>query len=116
MSKSRVRPRGSQHLQFSLGERCFFGLCPVAEGTYGFGHVNDPTIRDRVQGRLQRLRTRFAEFGGAVPEYLAALDCDEQIHCSSIQWIDQDQWHAGRVLLIGDAAHASSPILVGEFQ
>lgn len=105
------RPRALQHLQFFLGEGCFFGLCPVAEGTYGFGHVNDPTIRDRVQGRLQRLRARFAEFGGPVPEYLAALDRDEQIHCSTIQWIDQDQWHAGRVLLIGDAAHASSPIL-----
>lgn len=105
------RPQGSQHLQFFLGEDCFFGLCPVAEGTYGFGHINDPTIRDQVQGRLQRLRARLAEFGGAVPEYLAALDRDEQIHCSTIQWIDQDPWHAGSVLLIGDAAHASSPIL-----
>jgi FAD-dependent urate hydroxylase len=105
------RPEGLQHLSFFLGDGCFFGLCPVAEGTYGFGHVNDPTIRDQVQGRLQRLRTRFAEFGGVVSEYLAALDNDEQIHCSTIQWIDQDQWHAGRVLLIGDAAHASSPIL-----
>ncbi len=106
-----IRPQGVQHLQFFLGEGCFFGLCPVAEGTYGFGHVNDPTIRDQVGGRLRRLRTRFAEFGGAVPEYLAALDSDEQIHCSTIQWIDQQQWHIGRVVLIGDAAHASSPIL-----
>ncbi len=105
------RPRALQHLQFFLGDGCFFGLCPVANGAYGFGHVNDPTIRDQVQGRLQRLRARFAEFGRSVPEYLAALDRDEQIHCSTIQWIDQDQWHAGRVLLIGDAAHASSPIL-----
>jgi FAD-dependent urate hydroxylase len=106
-----IRPRGLQHLQFFLGDGCFFGLCPMAEGTYGFGHVNDPRIRDEVEGRLQRLRERFATFGGAVPEYLAALESDQQIHCSTIQWIDQDRWYAGSVLLIGDAAHASSPIL-----
>lgn len=106
-----IRPRGSQHLQFFLGDGCFFGLCPMANGTYGFGHVNDPRIRDEVEGRLQRLRERFATFGGAVPEYLAALEHDEQIHCSTIQWLDQDRWYAGSVLLIGDAAHASSPIL-----
>jgi 2-polyprenyl-6-methoxyphenol hydroxylase-like FAD-dependent oxidoreductase len=58
-----------------------------------------------------RLRERFATFGGVVPEYLAALESDQQIHCSTIQWIDQDRWYAGSVLLIGDAAHASSPIL-----
>lgn len=106
-----VRPRRLHDLQFFLGDGCFFGLCPVANGTYGFGHVNDPAIRDKVHGRLQRLRARFATFGGAVQEYLAALERDEQIHCSTIQWIQQDQWYAGGVLLIGDAAHASSPIL-----
>jgi FAD-dependent urate hydroxylase len=106
-----IRPRGSQHLQFFLGDGCFFGLCPMANGAYGFGHVNDPRIRDEVEGRLQRLRERFATFGGQVPEYLAALERDEQVHCSTIQWLDQDRWYAESVLLIGDAAHASSPIL-----
>jgi FAD-dependent urate hydroxylase len=106
-----IRPRGLQHLQFFLGDGCFFGLCPMANGTYGFGHVNDPHIHDEVEGRLRRLRARFATFGGAVPEYLAALERDEQIHCSTIQWVNQDRWYAGGVLLIGDAAHASSPIL-----
>ncbi len=106
-----IRPHDLHHLQFFLGDGCFFGLCPVGEGTYGFGHLNDPHIRDEVQGRLLRLRTRFGAFGGAVPEYLAALERDEQIHCSTIQWIEQDRWHSGRVVLIGDAAHASSPIL-----
>jgi 2-polyprenyl-6-methoxyphenol hydroxylase-like FAD-dependent oxidoreductase len=106
-----IRPRGLQHLQFFLGDGCFFGLCPVGDGTYGFGHINDPRIRDEVHGRLRRLRAQFAAFGGVVPEYLAALERDEQIHCSTIQWIDQERWHAGRVVLIGDAAHASSPVL-----
>lgn len=107
-----ARPSGLRHLQFFLGEGCFFGLCPVGRSaTYGFGHVNDPELRDRVEGRLERLRSRFATFGRSVQEYLCGLERDEQIHCSTIEWIEQDDWVSGRVVLIGDAAHASSPIM-----
>jgi 2-polyprenyl-6-methoxyphenol hydroxylase-like FAD-dependent oxidoreductase len=107
-----MRPRGLTHLQFFLGDGCFFGLCPIGNGhTYGFGHVNDPLLRDQLDGRLERLRTRFAAFEGPVPDYLASLRHDKQIHCSTIQWIDQDEWRNMRVLLIGDAAHATSPLM-----
>jgi 2-polyprenyl-6-methoxyphenol hydroxylase-like FAD-dependent oxidoreductase len=26
-----------------------------------------------------------------------------------MEWVDVDEWHTGRVVLIGDAAHAGSP-------
>ncbi len=107
-----IRPRGLTKLQFLLGEGCFFGLCPVGNGqTYGFGNVTELHFHDAVQGRLERLRERFAAFGGIIQEYLAALESDEQIHCSAIEWVEQDEWHTGRVVLIGDAAHASSPMM-----
>ena len=107
-----VRPRGLTALQFLLGDGCFFGLCPVGGGrTYAFGNVTEPRFREALQGRLERVRDRFAAFGGLVREYLAALEHDEQIHCSPIEWVDADQWHIGRVVLIGDAAHASSPMM-----
>ncbi len=61
---SPVRPRGLTDLRFALGDACFFGLCPVGEGrTYGFGYVMQPRVRDPLEGRLERLRARFAEFG-----------------------------------------------------
>jgi 2-polyprenyl-6-methoxyphenol hydroxylase-like FAD-dependent oxidoreductase len=107
-----IRPRGLTKLQFLLGDGCFFGLCPVGNGhTYGFGNVSEPRFHDAVQGRLERLRERFAAFGGVVQDYLAALETDEQIHCSAIEWLEQDKWYTGRVVLIGDAAHASSPMM-----
>ena len=62
-------------------------------------------------GRLDRLRRRFASFGGSVQEYLGALTSDEQIHCAPIEWVASEQWYHGRVVLIGDAAHASSPMM-----
>jgi 2-polyprenyl-6-methoxyphenol hydroxylase-like FAD-dependent oxidoreductase len=42
---------------------------------------------------------------------LAALDYDEQVHCSTVEWVTQEAWHRGRIVLIGDAAHASSPMM-----
>jgi 2-polyprenyl-6-methoxyphenol hydroxylase-like FAD-dependent oxidoreductase len=91
---------------------CFFGLCPVGDGqTYGFGNVTEPRMQDPPRGRLRRLRDCFATFGGAVREYLDSLDRDEQIHCGPIKWQELDQWYTGRVVLIGDAAHASSPMM-----
>ncbi|HLW92526.1 MAG TPA: FAD-dependent monooxygenase, partial [Roseiarcus sp.] len=32
-------------------------------------------------------------------------------HCSAMEWVDVDEWHTGRVVLVGDAAHASSPLM-----
>ncbi len=28
-----------------------------------------------------------------------------------MEWVDVHEWHVGRVVLIGDAAHASSPLM-----
>jgi 2-polyprenyl-6-methoxyphenol hydroxylase-like FAD-dependent oxidoreductase len=98
-------------IQFWLGDGNFFGLCPVGAGTYGFANITGPRAHDAVAGRLQRLRDRFAEFGGPIRDYLAALERDQQLHCAPIEWLEAAQWHHGRVVLIGDAAHASSPMM-----
>src|SRR5262249_49747571 len=111
-STAAVRPGGLKNLKFLLGDRTFFGLCPLGNGrTYGFGNATGPKIEDPVDGRLKRLRERFAEFGSLVQDYLSALQWDEQIHCSAIEWVQEEAWYSGRVVLIGDAAHASSPMM-----
>jgi 2-polyprenyl-6-methoxyphenol hydroxylase-like FAD-dependent oxidoreductase len=46
-----------------------------------------------------------------VHEYLSSLEHDDQIHCSTMEWVNVDDWYNGRVVLIGDAAHASSPLM-----
>ncbi|HLW69422.1 MAG TPA: FAD-dependent monooxygenase [Candidatus Binataceae bacterium] len=107
-----IRPLGLSALRFVLGDECFFGLCPVGEGrTYGFGYVMQPRFHDPVEGRLERLRDRFAGFGRIVEDYLASLEHDHQIICSAMEWIDVGEWYSGRTVLIGDAAHASSPLM-----
>src|SRR5262249_46369745 len=107
-----IASRELDGVQFWLGDRTVFGLCAVGDGrTYGFGNATEPRSHDAVAGRRERLRRRFAGFGGLVRDYLGALESDEQIHHGPIEWLELDRWHAGRVVLIGDAAHASSPMM-----
>jgi 2-polyprenyl-6-methoxyphenol hydroxylase-like FAD-dependent oxidoreductase len=70
-----------------------------------------PRFRDPLEGRLDRLRNRFAKFGSRVQEYLASLERDDQVICSAMEWMELEKWHTGRVVLVGDAAHASSPMM-----
>ena len=107
-----IRPGGLTALQMHLGDGCMFGLAPGGGGrTYGFGYVIQPRLRDPPEGRLDRLRNRFATFGSRVQEYLASLERDDQVICSAMEWMELEKWHTGRIVLVGDAAHASSPLM-----
>lgn len=107
-----TRPAGLNALQLQLGHGCVFGLVPMGAGrTYGFAYVVQPRFHDPLEGRLERLRNRFATFGGRVRQYLASLEHDDQVICSAMEWMQSEKWHSGRVVLVGDAAHASSPMM-----
>ena len=70
-----------------------------------------PRTHDPLPGRLARLRQRFVGFGGHVQQCLAALSRDEQVLCNPAEEVNLDHWHRGRVVLIGDAAHAGAPTM-----
>jgi 2-polyprenyl-6-methoxyphenol hydroxylase-like FAD-dependent oxidoreductase len=107
-----MRPAGLASLEMLVGDRCVFGLVPMGAGrTYGFAYVIQPRFRDPLQGRLERLRGRFAAFGPRVQEYLASLNRDDEVICSAMEWMECDAWHTRRLVLVGDAAHASSPLM-----
>jgi 2-polyprenyl-6-methoxyphenol hydroxylase-like FAD-dependent oxidoreductase len=51
----------------------------------------------------------FAGFARPVLPLLEGLSIDTKIHFASVEQVQMTSWVNGRVLLIGDAAHASSP-------
>ena len=67
----------------------------------------EPTPQgDDVTRRLAELLTGFA---APVPAILDTLDPDSAVHVAPIEEVTLDGWSRGSVLLIGDAAHATSP-------
>jgi 2-polyprenyl-6-methoxyphenol hydroxylase-like FAD-dependent oxidoreductase len=107
-----VDPQGTTNFRVMLGNGCFFGITPMSDGrTNVFGAVGMPRTHDPVQGRLARFRKRFAGFSERVQECLDAISSDEQIYCGPIEGVKLDHWHYGRVVLIGDAAHAGAPTM-----
>jgi 2-heptyl-3-hydroxy-4(1H)-quinolone synthase len=94
-----------------VGQHGAFLFIPVGDGQaycYADAILAAP-IDDPLDGRLERLRSRFALYADPVPAALAELRTDNQIHFGLIEDVLQEPWSMGNVLLIGDAAHATSP-------
>lgn len=65
--------------------------------------------RDRLPALL---RERLAPFGGVVERTIHHIDDDTAVVYRPLEVVMMPApWHAGRVLLVGDAAHASTPHL-----
>jgi 2-polyprenyl-6-methoxyphenol hydroxylase-like FAD-dependent oxidoreductase len=57
----------------------------------------------------ERLGKLFSEFAEPAATLLAGLDGAADVHVSTIEEVALDSWARERVVLIGDAAHATSP-------
>jgi FAD-dependent urate hydroxylase len=108
-----ISRKNADEVQFWLGDGSFFTTYAVGAGrTYGCAYVADAAPGQvPVEGRLARFRDCFAAFGEPVRALLDSLARDDQIHCSAVESLELPEWRKGRVLLIGDAAHASSPMM-----
>lgn len=86
-------------------------LVPVGAGrAYCYCDFATPQpFDDPREGRIERLRSRFEHFARPVREVMALPTSEDEIHFAAIEEISQEPWGSRRVLLVGDAAHATSP-------
>ena len=94
-----------------LGRRTAFLTLPIADDrVYCYDDTlaaRDPDHADRAAA--EQLTRLFSEFADPAATLLDALDAASEIHASMIEEVVLDSWVRDRVVLIGDAAHATSP-------
>ncbi|MGH2745617.1 MAG: FAD-dependent monooxygenase [Thermoleophilaceae bacterium] len=94
-----------------LGHGTAFLTLPIAgDRVYCYCDVvSRPGPDTPEQVAPERLGELFSEFADPAATLLAKLDVAADIHVSTIEEVALDRWGRERVVLIGDAAHATSP-------
>ncbi|CAN5652686.1 FAD-dependent oxidoreductase [soil metagenome] len=99
-------------MMMGVGKR--LGIMPIsADELYVFATCNEPGNPRYDRARFHTtMREKFAEFRGPAAELLDEITRPEQVLYTAVEEMRVPMpWHRGRVLLIGDAAHASSPFM-----
>jgi 2-polyprenyl-6-methoxyphenol hydroxylase-like FAD-dependent oxidoreductase len=94
-----------------LGRGVTFLAVPIGRGqVYCYCDVSSDAVPALPDGQAtQRLAELVSGFAAPVPAILDTLGPDGTVHVAPIEEITLDRWSYGSVLLIGDAAHATSP-------
>jgi len=106
------RPPEVDRAEMYFGGPVKLGINPVsADEMYMFilEHVPDNPFfaEDEL---VPHVRALMEPFGGAVPAVRESITQPAQVNYRPLEWLLLPKpWHAGRVVLIGDAAHATTP-------
>ncbi|UKV15383.1 FAD-dependent monooxygenase [Thalassospiraceae bacterium SW-3-3] len=104
-------PFGLTAPKFIFGHGQVILVMPVGDDQfYIYASTYDPgeRIRDLPPSELA---AHFARFDGPVRDMLSEIGTDTVIHEGRLQQMVMPEWVAGRVVLIGDAAHGTLPTM-----
>src|SRR5688572_29334187 len=89
-----------------------FGAFPVDGGTYAFASCGTPECSAALDARdLDAFRGAWARAYPAATRILASLTSFDELIQNEVIRVDCDRWSDGRMVLLGDAAHAMAPNL-----
>jgi len=96
-----------------FGRNKIFSVYPVPTNKYCgiFNlHIKHGTP-DKAGKRVELLRHHFGRFGGFMPTILDNLTDPIPIYHDDITKVNMHDWYKDRIVLVGDAEHAMSPLL-----
>jgi len=106
------KPDELERYTMMLGRATRLGLVPIAPGR-AYVWMLDSTAgpeRPPADRLLDMLEERLGSFGFLVPEIAAQITEPSQIDFRALYWLlVPPPWGAGRAVLIGDAAHTTTP-------
>ena len=92
------------------GKGKFFGLWPTKGKLAAFTSIKvDKDFTSPKEIRIDQVRENFKEFKGIIPEILKQLDDPDKIFFDNYNDLKINTWSSGRVVLVGDSAHAILP-------
>ncbi len=103
-------PEVDRYLLHDMGPRGRVGVVPMSDDEIYVWMLerDDGAPRPPAEQRLELFRERLTGFGGVVPTVAGLLRPDVD-HRSLNALLVPAPWYRGRVVLIGDAAHATTP-------
>lgn len=88
-----------------------FMAYPISpDSLYCYAHVYDEAGRYQNGNPHEHLKTLFGSFGGEVNNILKRLG-EQPVLCGRVESVSQPYYAKGRIVFIGDASHACSPLL-----
>lgn len=108
------RIEGLEKIWVFIGETGTAGFCPLAQDLMYILTIEKPPegapVRLPTQGLAETYRSRLTQFGGAIAEHRDLIVEDQAVVYRPVENVlVPPPWYRGRVVLIGDAAHATSP-------
>jgi 2-polyprenyl-6-methoxyphenol hydroxylase-like FAD-dependent oxidoreductase len=108
------RPADLRDKIMMMGPGKRFGIMPIsADKLYTFGTIVEPEGK-RYDPEVwpETMAAKFQEFEGPAQRFIEELGSRSEVLYTAVEEIVMPlPWHAGRVVLIGDAAHASTPFM-----
>jgi 2-polyprenyl-6-methoxyphenol hydroxylase-like FAD-dependent oxidoreductase len=90
-------------------DRGFLALGIGGDRVYGVGDMRSTDGADPTGGDLEAFRAMFEGYPEPVPSLLSRLRSADELWFSPFEEVAPPAWMRGRVVLLGDAAHATAP-------
>jgi 2-polyprenyl-6-methoxyphenol hydroxylase-like FAD-dependent oxidoreductase len=100
----------SRHVKAMLGNGRWCGVFPLDESSVATFMAKVPPGFGKEGNSVEHLRRLFNGFGPTAQKMIDVAE-PKRIWYDDLAHVDAPSWYRGRVVLIGDAEHASSPVI-----